>query len=185
MNSANALRCDQAGQKPAAAVLRGHLALTQENQGNTPWCGPTALALATGQSYAAACALLRAVAPSCYEPDGPIVTAYWRDLLGGLDHLSIAHATVALPERRQTLLATVRQGLLVGWYLLRVTDHFLLLRSHGFGLATLHDNRHTGALVTGHTHGRRHVTHATRLLGGPLAAPPQVIGPRLPVRIWG
>ena len=172
MNSASALRRGQAGQKPAAAVLRGHLALTQENQGNTPWCGPTVLALATGQSYAAACALLRTVAPSCYELEGPIVTAYWRDLLGGLDHLSIAHAAVALPERPQTLLTMVRRGLPVGWYLLRITDHFLLLRSHGFGLATLHDNRHTGSLVTGHTYGRRHVTHATRLLGGPLVALP-------------
>jgi hypothetical protein len=77
----------------------------------------------------------------------------------------------------------VRRRLLIGWYLLRVTDHFLLLRSHGFGLATLNDNRHTGALVTGHTYGRRHVTHATRLLGGPLAAPPEVIAPRLAVHI--
>jgi hypothetical protein len=49
------------------------------------------------------------------------------------------------------LLAMVRRGLPAGWYLLRVTDHFLLLRSHGFGLATLHDDHHTGALVTGHT----------------------------------
>jgi hypothetical protein len=183
MNPASALCRNQASQKPGAAALRGHLALAQENQGNTPWCGPAALALATGQSYAAACALLRAVAPSCYEPEGPIVTAYWRDLLGGLDHLRIVHATVALPERRQSLLTMVRRGLLVGWYLLRVTDHFLLLRSHGFGLATLHDNRHTGALVTGHTYGRRHVTHATRLLGGPLAASPVVIDPRRTVRI--
>ena len=58
----------QANQKPGAAALRGHLALAQENQGNIPWCGPAALALATGQSYAATCALLRAVALSCYEP---------------------------------------------------------------------------------------------------------------------
>ena len=61
-------------------------------------------------------------------------------------------------------------GLAPGWYLVRITDHFLLLRSHGFGLPTLHDNRHTGALVSAGTHGRRHVTHAARLLGGPLAA---------------
>jgi hypothetical protein len=42
------------------------------------------------------------------------------------------------------------------------------LRSFGFGLATLYDNRHTAAVVTARTHGRRHVTHAVRLLGGPL-----------------
>ena len=32
------------------------------------------------------------------------------------------------------------------------------------------DNRHTGVLVSARTHGRRHVTHAVRLLGGPLVA---------------
>ena len=67
MNPAIALRHDQASLKPSAVASRGHLALTQENQGNSPWCGPAALALATGQSYAATCALLRAVALSCYE----------------------------------------------------------------------------------------------------------------------
>ena len=61
MNPAIALRHDQASLKPSAVASRGHLALTQENQGNSPWCGPAALALATGQSYAATCALLRAV----------------------------------------------------------------------------------------------------------------------------
>jgi hypothetical protein len=48
-----------------------------------------------------------------------------------------------------------------------VTDHFLLLNCQGFGLATLHDNRHTAALLSGHTHGRRHVTHLARLPEGP------------------
>src|SRR4051794_23639812 len=93
----------EVGHRHSAATLRGHLALTQENQGDTPWCGPTALALATGQSYAGACALLRVVAPAWYAAEGPIVTAYWRDLLGGLDRLGIGHAPVALPEQRQSL----------------------------------------------------------------------------------
>ena len=59
-------------------------------------------------------------------------------------------------------------ALLRGWYLVRVTGHFLLLRSQGFGFARLHDNHHTGAALTARTHGRRKVTHVSRLLGGPL-----------------
>ncbi len=162
-------RGDAGHRKAPPAALRGHLSLLEENHGDTPWCGPAALALATGRSYAEAGTLLRSVAPAWYPAEGPIVTAYWRDLLGGLDLAGIPHAPVAMPERRQSLIRFVRGGLEPGWYLVRITDHFLLLRSHGFGLATLHDNRHTGVLVTPKTHGLRHVTHAARLLGGPLA----------------
>lgn len=159
----------EAGQRrERPAALRGHLALLEENQGLTPWCGPAALALAAGCSYAEAGGLLRRVAPDWYPAEGPIVTAYWRDLLGALDMAGVPYAPLALPERRRSLIRFARDGLAKGWYLVRVTDHFLLLRSHGFGLATLHDNRHTGALVTKGTHGMRHVTHAARLLGGPL-----------------
>lgn len=151
-----------------SAGLRGHLDLAGENNGYTPWCGPAALALATGRDYRGAGALLRGLAPAWYPEDGEIVTAYWRDLLAGLDAEGIAYEPVALPEQRPSLLKLVRDGLAPGWYLVRVTDHFLLLRSHGFGLAQLHDNRHTGELVTARTHGRRKVTHVVRLLGGPL-----------------
>ena len=114
MNPASALRYDQAGQKPGAVALRGHLGLTQENQSNSLWCGPAAFALVAGQSHAAAWALLRAVTPSRYVTEAPFVTAYWRDLLGSLDRLNIAHVAMALPERQQTLLAMVWRGLLVG-----------------------------------------------------------------------
>lgn len=150
------------------AGLRGHLDLAGENGGFTPWCGPAALALATGRNYRAAGALLRSLAPAWYPEDGEIVTAYWRDLLAGLEADGIPYEPLDLPEQRPSLLRLVRDGLPPGWYLVRVTDHFLLLRSHGFGLAQLHDNRHTGALVTARTHGRRKVTHLVRLLGGPL-----------------
>ena len=158
----------------AEADLRGHLQLATENDGLTPWCGPAAVALATGRPYAAACDLLRSIAPAWYPEDGPIVTAYWRDLLAALRDAGVPFDPIEVPEPRPTLLRLVRGGALEpgGWYLLRVTDHFLLLRNHGFGVATLHDNRHTGVLVTGRTHGRRRVTHLARLLGGPLLVEP-------------
>jgi hypothetical protein len=84
---------DEAGHRNHSPALRGHLALLEENQGETPWCGPSALALATGSSYAEAGMLLRSIAPAWYPAEGPIVTAYWRDLLGALDMAGIAHVT--------------------------------------------------------------------------------------------
>jgi len=158
----------QAAIAPALPQVRSHLDLAEENGGAAPWCGPATLALAAGRSHAEACERLRAVAPAWYPATGPIVTAYWRDLLAVLRDCEVPYETLSLPEPRPTLLGLVRQGLEPGWYLLRVTDHFLLLRSHGFGLVALHDNRHTGVPVTYRTHGRRKVTHAARLLGGSL-----------------
>jgi hypothetical protein len=111
------------------AAFRSHLDLAAENGGLVPWCGPAALALATGRSYAEATAMLRAAAPGWYPAEGPIVTAYWRDLLATLASAGVAHAPHDLPEKRPTLLRLAREGLAAGWYLLRVTDHFLLLRS--------------------------------------------------------
>jgi hypothetical protein len=166
-------RADAAGHFSCLAPLlapapRGHLELVAENGGLVPWCGPAALALAIGRSYRDATDLLRDAAPEWYPADGPIVTAYWRDLLATLAAAGVAHAPHDLPEKRPTLLRLVREGLAAGWYLVRVTDHFLLLRSQGFGFARLHDNHHTDAPLTARSHGRRKVTHAARLLGGPL-----------------
>jgi hypothetical protein len=149
------------------AETRGHLALAAENGGLTPWCGPAALALAAGCPYGTACDLLRGIAPGWYPAEGPVVTAYWRDLLAVLDQLDVPHVKHSLPDRRPSLLQLVRSGLPRGWYLLRVTDHFLLLHSHGFGLATVHDNRHTATPLSARTHGRRKVTHIAWLPEGP------------------
>ncbi len=161
----------QPARRARAAEPRGHLALTAENGGMTPWCGPAALALATGRSYGEAGELLRSSAPAWYPTAGLIVTAYWRDLLTALRVAGVEHEVLdPTPELpRDSLLRFVRGNLPPGWYLLRVTDHFLLLRHEGFGLATAHDNRHSGALLGARTHGRRKVTHVARLLGGPLA----------------
>jgi len=154
-----------------AAEPRGHLALTAENDGLIPWCGPAALALAIGCGYAQASELLRRSAPAWYPAAAPIVTAYWRDLLTALRQADVEHQVLDPSEDlpRDSLLRFVRGRLAPGWYLLRITDHFLLLHHEGFGLATVHDNRHSGALLGARTHGRRKVTHVAWLLGGPLA----------------
>jgi hypothetical protein len=123
--------------------------------------------LASGLTCAEADARLRAIAPDWYPAEGAVVTAYWRDLLAVLDQAGVPHLPVPLPDPRPSLFGLIRDGLAEGWYLLRVTDHFLLLRSHGFGLATLHDNRHTATVVGHRSFGRRRVTHAARLPAGP------------------
>ncbi|MBL6078001.1 hypothetical protein JMJ56_08290 [Belnapia sp. T18] len=166
-------RLTEAGPVAEAAIvehpagLRSHDDLMAENGGLVPWCGPATLALASGLPYRAASTLLRGIAPDWYPGTGPVVTAYWRDILGALEQLGVAHAPVALPERRPSLLGLVRGGLAPGWHLLRVTDHFLLLNNLGFGLAAVHDNRLTAAVLTAKTHGRRRVTHAAHLAAGP------------------
>jgi hypothetical protein len=145
------------------AGRRGAEALTAERGGILPWCGPACIALAAGCSYAIACALLRAVAPERYAPDAEIATAYWRDMVAALGHAEVSVRQQEV-EGRPTLLRMVREsGLEPGFYLVRVTGHFLLLRLHGFGLAEVHDNRLSGAVLSTRTHGLCRVTHLARL----------------------
>ncbi|WP_159994739.1 hypothetical protein [Roseomonas sp. 18066] len=155
---------------PQEAGRRGAEALAAERGGSLAWCGPAAVALAGGTSYAMACALLRGVAPQRYAPEGDIVTAYWRDVVQALAELGVGAERLPLVAPRPTLLGLVRRGgLPPGLYLVRVTGHFLLLRLHGFGLAEVHDNRLSGAMLTARSHGRCRVTHLARLAE---AAPP-------------
>ncbi|MCI0756815.1 hypothetical protein [Teichococcus vastitatis] len=145
------------------AGRRGAEALMAERGGILPWCGPACIALAIGSSYAIACALLRTVAPERYAPEAEIATTYWRDMVAALDHAGVPASPRAV-EGRPTLLRLVRQGgLEPGFYLVRVTDHFLLLRVHGYGLAEVHDNRLSGEVLTTRTHGLCRVTHLARL----------------------
>lgn len=145
------------------AGQRGPQALAAERGGALPWCGPAAIALAAGCSYAEACALLRGAAPQRY-PAGEIVTAYWRDVVAALAGAGLAATRLPLAEPRPTLIGLARRhGLAPGLYLVRVTGHFLLLRLHGFGLAEVHDNRLSGAVLSPRAHGLCRVTHLARL----------------------
>lgn len=149
--------------------------LAAERGGYAAWCGPAVVALAAGLPYDEAAGLIRHVAPGRYPAQGEIVTAYWRDLVAAL---ALAEVPVeplpAIAAERgggPTPLGLLRRGELgPGWWLVRVTGHFLLLRAHGFGLAQVYDNRLSGAVLSARTHGRCRVTHAARIAGGPLAA---------------
>lgn len=142
--------------------LRTHADLAAENGGFIPWCGPAALALAAGLGYREAGERLRRIAPRWY-PDGPVITAYRRDILGVLVEDGVSHVAASLP--RSTLCGLART-LASGWYLARITDHFLLVRCAD-GQSLAYDNRHSGVPVSARTGGRRRVTHLVRLLDGP------------------
>lgn len=157
------------------AGRRGAEALAAERGGYLPWCGPAAIALASGCSYAEACNLLRAASPPHYPATGEIITAYWRDVVAALDMAGVRCSPLSLsgfplPERPTLLGLARRGGLEPGLYLVRVTGHFLLLRLHGFGLAQVHDNRLSSAVLSTRTHGLCRVTHVARLRQ---ALPPQ------------
>lgn len=119
-------------------------------------------------TYAAACALLRETRPAGYPENAEIVTAFWSDLLASLAIAEVP-AVVATVAGRPTLCQLAR-GLADGWWLVRVTNHFLLLRIAD-GAARVYDNRVHGAPLSARAHGRCRVTHLAALPAG-IRTPP-------------
>lgn len=146
--------------------LRRPEELAGERGGFAAWCGPAAVAMAAGVSYASACTLLGQVAPERYPAGQEIVTAWWRDLISALGRIGI-QAEPREVDGRPTLVAAVREGLPEGWWLARVTDHFCLLRVARQGGVTVFDNRLHGEQLSSRTHGRRRVTHLARVPAPP------------------
>jgi hypothetical protein len=114
--------------------------------------------------------MLRQVAPERYAAQPDIMTAYWRDVMAALRVAGLSAEQLPVEKsgnRGPTLLGLARHaGLQPGLYLVRVTGHFLLLALHGFGLAQVHDNRLSGAVLSVRSHGLCRVTHLARLPGG-------------------
>ena len=134
-----------------------------ERGGFAPWCGPTVVAQAAGVTYGAACALLRMTRPDGYPDGEEIVTAFWSDLLGSLARAAVP--AEAAPVAGRPTLCGLARGLGTGWWLVRVTNHFLLLRVAD-GTARVYDNRLHGAPLSAQAHGRCRVTHLARLRDG-------------------
>jgi hypothetical protein len=155
--------------------LRSTADMAGERGGLAPWCGPAAVAHVTGRSYAGACALLRSIAPDRYPEGAELATAWWRDLVAALSADAVPMRMMPeLPEKARPTLCAYARGLAPGWYLVRVSGHFLLLQvpPPGGGRQPLvFDNRHDGVPPgSGRAHGRRRVTHAVMLPEGPRPA---------------
>lgn len=149
----------------ASGPLRTPADFAGERGGFAPWCGPTVLAQAVGASYAEACDLLRLARPDSYPADREIATAWWSDLLAGLALAKVPARPVPVAGR-PTLIGLAR-GLPAGWWLVRVTGHFLLLDTAPGRAARVFDNRLHGARLSRDSHGLCRVTHLARLPRGP------------------
>jgi hypothetical protein len=162
-------------------AIRGRAALAAEAGGLHPWCGPSAVALITGRPYPAAEQAIRAAGSTrqtgrAYRPGRRLTTTYWPDLL-----LATARALPSVPGGAyggdpvapqlftpQTLAAFARIAT-PGLWLLRVTGHFLVLWKPVQGVPQLFDNALTREpLNTRRARPRRRVTHAARILTGPM-----------------
>jgi hypothetical protein len=165
--------------------------LRDEARGH-PWCGPSAVAMMTGRTYGEVEEDLRRVmsirATPCEKrrkalQQARLSTTWWDDLrttardLGAPTEpaFSSGQPDGRLPDYlRRATLAGIVQRLEPGWYLVRVTNHFVLLRVAGQRQAWLYDNVST-AVPSGTRafQGRKRVSHVVRITGGPLldAAP--------------
>jgi hypothetical protein len=166
--------------------------LRDEARGH-PWCGPSAVAMMTGRTYGEVEEDLRrvmSIRATPYEKrrkalqQARLSTTWWHDLLTTARDLgaptepafSSGNPDGRLPRvlASATLAGLVTRHLAPGWYLVRVTNHFVLLRVAGLRQAWLYDNVSTavpsGTRAFG---GRKRVSHVVRITGGPLvdAAP--------------
>ncbi len=145
--------------------LRSPEVYAGERGGYAPWCGPTAVAQAAGLSYTQACSLLTWISPERYPHGREIVTAWWSDLVSAVTRAGVPAEARPVPER-PTLCTIARESLEAGWWMVRVTGHFLLLHVTPQG-TFVYDNRIHGEPLATRTHGRRRVTHVARLREGP------------------
>lgn len=128
------------------------------------WCGPTLVAMAADVSYGSAVAMIRAVDPEhSMNRAEPMRTTVWGHLVAALRGAGMFVGEDLLPLRRPTAgwptLSTLARSVEPGLYMVRVTNHFLLMQVTPDG-ATILDN-HGGArcVRSKAARSRRRVTH--------------------------
>ncbi|MDT8332523.1 hypothetical protein RQ831_15790 [Roseomonas gilardii] len=152
--------------------------LAAENAGSEVWCGPTAVALLTGQPYPRAVEAIRAADPADRLNRAKVMRASnWHHLLAALTAGGVEHEARRVSPRlvrgrwAWPTLASYARTLEPGWFLLRVTGHFLLLHVAPDRTATIHDNHgDPRRLDSKRARAARRVTHCARIPHGPKEA---------------
>lgn len=173
-------------------TIRTHGQLRDE-AGAHPWCGPSAVALITGLTYrevedAIRARMAKAWCPRRRRQAGRprLTTTWWDDLIAVCRERGAAMTPTSIDAARddgailyalpRATLAGIVGRLSTGWYLARVTNHFLLLRVERGRGAWLFDNvTLTRAGVPAGIRafgGRRRITHLMQITSGPLLDSP-------------
>ena len=142
--------------------------LHAEMGGGRMWCGPTLVALVAGVSYERAEALIRAADPEHSLNRAPVMRGTaWPHLVLALGQAGFRVGEYRLPNKaprsRPSLLRIARM-LPIGLFMIRVTNHFLLLRVTKEGIQVIDNQGDARSVSSRAARNRRRVTHCAMIL---------------------
>ena len=143
--------------------------LHAERGGGRMWCGPTLVALVAGVSYERAEALIRAADPKHSLNRAPVMRGtHWRHLVLALGQAGFRVGEYRLlnkaPGRRGPSLLRIARMLPIGLFMIRVTNHFLLLRVTEEGIQVIDNHGDARSVSSRAARNRRRVTHCAMIL---------------------
>ena len=143
--------------------------LHAERGGGRMWCGPTLVALVAGVSYERAEALIRAADPEHSLNRAPVMCGTaWPHLVLALGQAGFRVGEDRLPNKapggRWPSLLRIARTLPIGLFMIRVTNHFLLLRVTKEGIQVIDNNGDARSVFSGAARNRRRVTHCAMIL---------------------
>ena len=142
--------------------------LHAERGGGRMWCGPTLVALVAGVSYERAEALIRAADPEYSLNRAPVMRGTaWPHLVLALGRAGFRVGEYRLPNKaprsRPSLLRIARM-LPIGLFMIRVTNHFLLLKVTEEGIQVIDNQGAARSVFSDAARNRRRVTHCAVIL---------------------
>lgn len=139
--------------------------LHAERGGGRMWCGPTLVALVAGVSYERAEALIRAADPKHSLNRAPVMRGTsWRHLVLALGQAGFRVGEYQLLARRGPSLLRIARMLPIGLFMIRVTNHFLLLKVTEEGIQVIDNHGDARSVFSGAARNRRRVTHCAVIL---------------------
>ena len=143
--------------------------LHAERGGGRMWCGPTLVALVAGVSYERAEALIRGADPEHSLNRAPVMRGtHWRHLVLALVRAGFRVGEYQLsntaPGGRRPSLLRIARMLPIGLFMIRVTNHFLLLRVTKEGIQVIDNHGDARSVSSRAARNRRRVTHCAMIL---------------------